>query len=102
VTVCILAVFVASPNFLPQYFVWVVPFALLAGWWRLLVAVFALELLILPFKYLPVSVVDGLGLGNEGLYHDWVVAAVYVPASFALYGVMLWWLVRWFRQPGAR
>lgn len=92
----ILTVFVFSPNFLPPYVIWLVPFAVLAGWWRFLLGVFALSLAVLPFKYAPPRVVELSRLGDaRGLFHVDIVAAVYVPAGAILWGLMAWKVGTW-------
>jgi hypothetical protein len=91
----VLAVFVVSPNFLPPYVIWLVPFAVLAGWWRFLLAVYALSLVLLPFKYLPPRAIDLLHLGDAPLFHVDVVAAVYVPAGAVMWALMAWYVWRW-------
>lgn len=94
----VLTVFVVSPNFLPPYLIWLVPFAVLAGWWRFLLAVYALCLVVLPFKYLPAGLVDRLHLGDaRGVFHLELVAAVYIPAGALLWALMAWKIGRWTR-----
>jgi hypothetical protein len=91
----ILATFVVSPNFLPPYVIWLVPFAVLAGWWRFLLAAYVLTLFVLPFKYLPAKAVELLHLGPSPVYSRDIVAAVYIPAGALLWALMAWQLGRW-------
>ena len=91
-----IAVFVASPNFLTPYLIWLLPFALLAGWWRFVLAVSVVSLALLPFKYAPVSWIERSPFGGpNAVWEEWFVNAVYVPASVLLWALLAWRLWVW-------
>jgi len=90
VAVCTLAVFVSSASFIPLYTIWLVPFAALAGWRRFLIALGAIQLFLLPFKYIPVELARDVGIVDRGPFDEWTVWAFYIPAS-----VLLWLLLAW-------
>ena len=94
----ILASWVANPNFVPFYAIWIIPFLILAGWWRFLAAFLALVTLWLPFKYLPASVVEALGVGNNGLFDEWLVIGVYIVSGALLWALMAGRVVLWVRS----
>lgn len=95
----ILAVFVISPNFLFGYLIWILPFALLAGWWRFALGALVLASLQVPFKYASGSVLETLGIGREpGLFDSWLVWGVYIPAGALLWLLMAARLVAWVRE----
>jgi hypothetical protein len=96
----ILVVFVAGANFLPPYLSWIVPFAVLAGWWRFFFVTQALALVPVLFRYIPPDWVTSLGLGPKpATYKESLVWALYIPAGVALWCAFAWWLVAWFRRP---
>ena len=95
----LLCIFTVGANVFPTYVVWMLPFAVLAGWWRRIWVMQALLLGPLLVRYLPLGWPADLGLG-EGLFWDpALVWALWIAPMTALLCVHAWWLVSELRRP---
>lgn len=99
VAVVLLVTLVLGGNLVPTYTLWLVPFAMLAGWTRFVVALQAVALLVLPFKYLPLGIAETVGLAADGRFTETAVWVLYIGGGAALWALMAWRLAATVRGP---
>jgi hypothetical protein len=99
VAVVLLVMLVLGGNLVPTYTLWLLPFAMLAGWTRFVVALQVIVVLVLPFKYLPLGVATSVGLASDGRFTETAVWVLYIGGGAALWALMAWRLWATVRSP---
>jgi hypothetical protein len=95
----LLCIFTVGANVFPTYVVWMLPFAVLAGWWRRIWVMQALLLGPLLVRYIPLGWPEDLGLGHGLFWDPGLVWALWIAPMTALLVVHTAWLVRELRHP---